>query len=77
LQLRNGSSDSVKRGIILSKVVAAANGLPVGDEALDKVMLPAAHGDARRELEQRLRTVRLEALSTQLRGSKGSELLGA
>jgi hypothetical protein len=66
LQLRNGSGDALESGVIVVKVVTAANRLPVGDKALDEVLLPAAHGDTGRELEQRFHTVCLEALSTQL-----------
>jgi hypothetical protein len=76
-QCRNSGGGTDKRRVRLVEDARAADALPVGDEALEEVVLPRPQGHARRQLQEWVGTVRLEALTAQLLRGEGSELLPA
>jgi hypothetical protein len=77
LQLRDGGNDALKRNVIIGEAISAPHRLPVGDEALNEAVLPAAHSDPGCELKQRLGAVSREAGSVEVVGREGGELFGA
>ena len=72
-QCRDSGGGADKRPVRLVEDARAADALPVGDEALKEVVLPRPHGHARRQLQQWVRTIRLEALPAQVLRDEDSE----